>query len=171
MSHSIVRSLGRYALTAVISMMFSIIFYSCSQKNKLISIDPAFGQYIDGYTSGTISKKASIKIQLSAQTATSHALGDVADKSLITFSPAVNGKSHWIDARTIEFTPDENLKPDQLYKITFQLGKVTHVPSKYNDFIFNVKTIKPSFSVKDLGLRSDGTKDQMFTGHIRNSRF
>ncbi|MBS1735289.1 MAG: hypothetical protein JSS98_01635 [Bacteroidetes bacterium] len=161
MSNSIVRPLGRYALTAVISMMFSIIFYSCSQKNKLISIDPAFGQYIDGYTSGTISKKASIKIQLSAQTATSHALGDVADKSLITFSPAVNGKSHWIDARTIEFIPDANLKPDQLYKITFQLGKVTHIPSKYNEFIFNVKTIKPSFSVKDLGLRSDGTKDQM----------
>ena len=89
-------------------------------------------------------------------------MGEEADKSLITFSPAVKGKSHWLDARTIEFTPEENLNTDQLYKVTFNLGKVTSVPSKYDEFIFNVKTIKPSFSVKDLGLRSDGSKDKMF---------
>ncbi len=161
------RSAKKLPFISCIRVIFVLVFFSflisgCSRKEKLISIDPAFSQYIDGYTSGTISKKAGIKIQLSPQTTTAHALGDAADKSLITFSPEVNGKSHWLDARTIEFTPDENLKTDQLYKITFNLGKVTNVPSKYEEFVFNVKTIKPSFSVKDLGLRSDGTKGKMF---------
>src|SRR6185312_5634322 len=40
-------------------------------------------------------------------------------------------------------------------------GKVTQVPAKYTEFNFNIKTIKPAFSVQDFGLRSNGQKDKM----------
>ena len=41
------------------------------------------------------------------------------------------------------------------------MGKVTRVPSKYEEFTFNIQTVKPSFVVTDFGLRSNGQKDKM----------
>ena len=127
-----------------------------------MSVDPAFSQYIDAYTSGIISKTASIKIKLAADASTTHAIGEVVDKNLFDFSPSVKGKAVWLDARTIEFKPTVDLTADQLYEVTFKLGKVTKVPDRYADFKFNIQTVKPSFSVKELGLRSTGQKDKMF---------
>jgi alpha-2-macroglobulin len=49
---------------------------------------------------------------------------------------AVDGKAYWIDARTIEFNPNNDLTPDQLYTVSFKLGNVLKVPSKFNDFNF-----------------------------------
>ncbi|MEO7049223.1 MAG: hypothetical protein ABI091_28215, partial [Ferruginibacter sp.] len=141
---------------------FAMILQSCENKEKIIGVDPAFSQYIDAYTSGIISKTSSIKIQLSANTTITHAIGEVTDKDLFSLSPSVKGKAAWIDARTIEFKPVENLKPGQLYEVSFGLGKVTKVPSKYEAFKFNVQTVKPSFSVTESGLRSTGQKDKMF---------
>jgi uncharacterized protein YfaS (alpha-2-macroglobulin family) len=152
------RSLFSYWIV-ILSTFFFI--GSCTPKEKLTHVDPIFSQYIDGYTSGTISKTAAIKIKLSADASTTHPLGEVVDKKLFSFSPSVNGKAVWLDARTIEFQPAENLKSDQLYKVSFSLGKVTKVPEKYADFVFDIQTIKPSFQVKDFGLRSTGAKDKM----------
>ncbi|HEY5371221.1 MAG TPA: MG2 domain-containing protein [Hanamia sp.] len=155
--------LKRKLLFNWIAIFFAFLLIgSCKQKEKLIPVDSAFSQYIDGYTSGTISKTAVIKIQLAADASTTHPLGEVVDKKLFSFSPSVNGKAVWLDARTIEFQPAENLRADQLYKVSFSLCKVTKVPEKYADFIFNIQTIKPSFQVKDFGLRSTGAKDKMF---------
>ncbi|MEP6926307.1 MAG: MG2 domain-containing protein [Ginsengibacter sp.] len=142
-------------------LVFTLLFSSCTKKNKLIDVDPAFSQYIDAYTSGIISKTSSIKIKLAADASTTHATGEVIDKSLFDFSPSIKGKTVWIDARTIEFRPDENLTPDKLYEVDFNLGKILHVPSKYEDFKFNIQTVKPSFTVTDFGLRSNGQKDKM----------
>src|SRR5665647_946851 len=138
-----------------------IIFSSCNKKNKLAEVDPSFSQYIDAYTSGIVSKTTSIRIKLAADASTTHPVGEAIDKDLFSFSPSIKGKAIWLDARTIEFQPAENLTPDNLYQVTFKLGKVTHVPSKYEEFNFNIKTIKPAFKVTDFGLRSNGEKDKM----------
>ena len=149
-------------LIVLFSSFFSvIIFSSCNKKNKLVEVDPAFSQYIDAYSSGTVSKTASIRIKLAADASTTHPIGEAVDKDLFSFSPSVKGKTVWLDARTIEFQPAENLISDKLYQVTFQLGKVTHVPSKYEEFNFNIETIKPAFTVTDFGLRSNGEKDKM----------
>ncbi len=145
-------------LTIVLSL---VIFQACNKEKKWIEVDPSFSQYIDAYTSGIVSKTAAIRVQLSADASTTHPIGEVVDKDLFSFSPSVKGKAVWLDARTIEFQPAENLTPDKLYKVTFQLGKVTQVPSKYQEFTFNIQTVKPSFKVYDFGLRSSGQKDKM----------
>ncbi len=137
------------------------IFQACNKDKKLIEVDPSFSQYIDAYTSGIISKTAAIRIKLSADASTTHPIGEAVDKDLFSFSPSAKGKAIWLDVRTIEFQPVENLAPDKLYKVTFQLGKVTRVPSKYEEFTFNIQTVKPSFVVNDFGLRSTGQKDKM----------
>ena len=144
-----------------LSLFLITILFSCNTKNKVVQVDPSFSQYIDAYTSGIVSKTTAIRIKLSADASTTHPVGEAVNKDLFKFSPSVKGKAIWIDARTIEFQPDQNLVPDKLYLVTFHLGKVTNVPEKFEEFKFNLKTIKPAFTVTDFGLRSSGGKDKM----------
>jgi hypothetical protein len=127
-----------YCKTAVISrtvfLLFVSILFSCNNKAKLVDVDPSFSQYIDAYTSGVISKKNTLRIQLASAVSTTHTINEAIKDKLFDFSPAVDGKAYWVDARTIEFKPVNDLKPDQLYEINFKLGKVVKVPSKFNDF-------------------------------------
>jgi alpha-2-macroglobulin len=160
---------GRKTLTAAFSMamLCSLLIFSCTKKTKWVEVDPAFSKYIDAYTSGIISKTSALKIQLATDASTTHALGEATGDALFSFSPSVKGKMIWLDARTIEFKPDQNLKPDQLYEVSFELGKVTKVPDKFKTFKFNVQTLKPSFEVNDMGLRSNGEKNKMtFLGEL-----
>ncbi|MEO6251827.1 MAG: hypothetical protein ABIO79_00865, partial [Ferruginibacter sp.] len=135
--------------------------FSCSKKDKWIDVDPAFSKYIDAYTTGTISKTSTVRIKLAADANTTHAVGEAVKESLFSISPAVKGKAFWLDARTIEFKPDNWLKPDQMYQVTFKLGKVTKVSDKFSEFRFSMKTVKPSFKVNNDGLRSNGVKNKM----------
>lgn len=145
------------------------LFFSC-KKSTWIEVDPAFSQFIDAYTTGVVSKTASVVIHLAAQTNTTHVVGEAVKENLFSWSPSVKGKTVWVDATTVEFKPDEPLKPDQLYEVHFKLGKVTKVPSKFSDFAFSLKTIKPSFTVSDEGLRSSNEKNRMFlTGSIETA--
>jgi hypothetical protein len=138
-----------------------LVISSCHTKKKWLSVDPAYSKYINAYTSGVISKTASIKIELADDVPTTHAVGDVVDNSLFDFSPSVKGKATWVDARTIEFKPEKNLDADQLYEVSFKLGDITKVPADFAIFNFNVQTLKPAFKVTDYGLRSTGAKDKM----------
>ena len=154
----------------VVFLSLFLTLFSCNKKEKWINVDPAFSKYIDAYTTGTISRNTSVRIQLSGDANTTHAVGEEVKENLFDFSPAVKGKSVWLDARTIEFKPDSYLAQDQLYQVSFQLGKVTRVPENYSNFKFSIKTIKPSFRISDDGLRSSGTKNKMMlTGDLETA--
>lgn len=147
-------------------LVLAIIIFSCNQKTKLIDVDPAFSQYIDAYTSGVISKKNTVRIQLGAAVATTHTINEEVKEKLFSFSPSVAGKAYWIDARTIEFKPANDLKPDQLYEVNFKLGEIAKVPSKFNDFKFNIQVVKPSFEVNEYGLRSNNKTSMNLNGKV-----
>jgi alpha-2-macroglobulin len=159
MNTSSMVSNNRIFLFIVLALIFA--FTSCTKNKQWTEVDPAFSQYIDAYTAGMVSKTTSIKIQLAADAATTHTTGELVENSLFDITPTVKGKTTWLDARTIEFRPDQNLEPDKLYGISFKLGKVTLVPSKYELFKFNIQTVKPSFTVTDFGLRSGDQKNKM----------
>jgi uncharacterized protein YfaS (alpha-2-macroglobulin family) len=151
----------KFGVTFLMAMLCAAaILFSCNKQKKWIDVDPAYSKYIDAYTSGVISKTSSIKIQLASDASTTHPTGETTE-ALFELSPSVKGKAVWLDARTIEFKPEKGLKADQLYEVSFRLGRVTDVPSKFKDFVFNVQTLKPSFKVNEFGLRSAGNKDKM----------
>ncbi|HPH86692.1 MAG TPA: MG2 domain-containing protein, partial [Ferruginibacter sp.] len=135
---------------------------SCKKKEQWIDVDPAFAKYIEAYSTGIVSKTSAIRIQLSTDAATTHTVGQPVKEDLFEFTPSLKGKAIWLDARTIEFKAEKNMLPDQLYTVNFALGKVTKVPSAYDEFKFNIQTIKPAFKVKQYGLRSSGEKASMF---------
>ncbi|MBL7701376.1 MAG: hypothetical protein JNM14_03955 [Ferruginibacter sp.] len=146
---------------ASLCLLATICLFSCNKNDKWIDVDPAFSKYIDAYTTGTISKTSAIRIKLAEDAGTTHAVGEAVKEDLFNISPSVKGKAFWIDARTIEFKPDSWLKPDQMYQAEFKLGKVTKTPSKFSNFKFSMKTVKPSFKVGNDGLRSSGVKNKM----------
>ncbi|MEP7108261.1 MAG: MG2 domain-containing protein [Ferruginibacter sp.] len=147
--------------SSMLCLTLVITLFSCSKKDKWIEVDPAFSQYIDAYTTGVVSKTSNISIQLATDANTTHTVGEELKENLFDISPSIKGKAYWLNARTIEFKPDSWLAPDKLYEVNFKLGKVTKVPEKYSNLRFNMQTLKPSFKVRDNGLRSNGTKNKM----------
>ncbi len=145
-------------------LMTSFFINSCKQTNsqKWIDVDPAFATYVEAYTTGIVSKTSSVRVQLAADASTTHTVGQPVTEKLFEFYPEVKGKASWIDARTIEFKPEKNLETDRMYKVNFNLSKVTKVPSKYNELAFNLQTVKPSFKVNIDGLRAETVKNKMF---------
>ncbi len=147
-------------------LFFTIItsLFSCAKKEKWIEVDPAYSRYIDAYTTGVISKTSAIRIQLATDANTTHTIGEELKEKLFDFSPAIPGKAYWLNARTVEFKPDNWLTPDKVYEVNFNLGEVTKVPEKYSKLRFNIKTVKPSFKITEHGLRSTNVKNKMILG-------
>jgi alpha-2-macroglobulin len=163
MNASAYRSFERCSFIAVSLCLFSIVFFACNKKEKIQAVNPAFSKYIDGYTSGVISKTAAIRVRLTEETPSTHTVNEPVKEELFSLSPAVKGKAYWIDARTIEFKPDDYLKPDQVYTVDFKLNKAANVPDDFKTFTFNVQAIKPGFQVQDYGLKVVGNSKEMMT--------
>ena len=142
------------------------IFTACKNNKKLVNIDPEFSKYIDAYTSGVISKKNTVRIVLASDASVTHGINETIEETLFEFSPSVEGKAYWVDAKTIEFKPSKDFTPNELYEVDFKLNKVMSVPSKFKKFTFNIQTIQPSFQVEENGLRSAGKNTMQLTGQI-----
>ncbi len=162
-AHQFVSRKAAFLFCILTTLLLALFIPSCSKKNTSYkSVDPAYAKYVEAYSTGIVSKTSAIRVQLAANATTTHSIGQEVKEKLFTLSPAVKGKTVWIDARTIEFKPEKNLQPDQLYEVNFNLGNVTEVPSKFSELVFTIQTIKPAFKVSNDGLRSSGTKDKMF---------
>ncbi|MBO9729327.1 MAG: hypothetical protein J7623_11880 [Chitinophaga sp.] len=149
-------------VAALFLFMASLLIVSgCRTTRK--EMNPEFARYIEAYTAGIISKQSAIRIHLTGQTNVTHTQNETLDKEVFEFSPAIKGKSYWIDATTIEFRPDENLQPGKTYQANFKLGKIIDVPKELKSFDFEFKIIKPSFSIENFGLKasSNNTLDRM----------
>lgn len=152
-------------------VLLSVTIFSCGKKESIVKVDPDINKYVAAFTSGAVSKKSAVKVQLAAGAKTVHALGETKER-LFSFSPAVSGKTFWTDARTVEFVPDEPMDAGKLYTVTFFLDKVMDVPKKFNEFQFNIEVLPPSFSVTEKGLRSSDNAGLMFLeGTIETSDF
>src|SRR5688572_7369046 len=92
----------------LVPLLVLILNDSCSKKNvSWKSVDPAYAKYVEAYSTGIISKTAPIRIQLASNAATTHTVGERVQEKLFVLTPAVKGKTFWVDARTIEFKPDQ----------------------------------------------------------------
>ena len=78
-------------------LVFIFIFSACKHKVKVAEVDTEFGKYIDAYTSGVISKKNTIRIQLASDGNITHSVNETIKEELFTLSPNVEGKAFWVD--------------------------------------------------------------------------
>jgi len=136
-------------LTAIFLFCAVMLYrvHSGANQKGLITVSPAFREYVQGFTSGTISTHSVIRVRLAGDFADTVALNTPVTMELISFKPAIKGKTCWIDSRTIEFRPDENLPQDQLYTAAFSLSKLITVPDSLKTMVFQFRTISQQIEV------------------------
>ena len=127
--------------------IISIFIVGCSDDDQQDKVDSTFRQYISGFTSGIISKKAVFRIRLSKPSKKFSELNDIIE-DIFDFSPSVEGKACWVDNQTIDFKPNGLLESGTSYQIEFELGKVLDVEDKYQVFEYKVEVVKQFFDVK-----------------------
>jgi len=166
------KSLVRFQLIVVLLMGLN----ACKLgQSEIVKIDPFYANYVSGYTSGMISKRDYIQVELNAENM--RELKDIDTKmiqKLFTFEPKIEGDVFWVGERTLEFRPRNPLPANQFFNAYFNLEAVANVHRNYETFHFQFATYNQVISVKDHGLRQYYYKslDYYFlNGEIHTSDF
>jgi uncharacterized protein YfaS (alpha-2-macroglobulin family) len=128
---------------------FGIFYFTNSSGKKSIEsrIDPAFGEYISSYTAGVLGSNTTVRILLSQDAVDSSQIGQESSVTLFNFSPAIPGKTVWLDSRTVEFRPETRLISGQVYEVSFKLSKLLDVPKNLETFAYTFQVIPQNFEV------------------------
>jgi len=151
----------------------TIMFQSCKRSTaidvKSISVNSAFKQYIEGFTTGSVSSNSGIIIRLNFDVADSTMINQTADPTLFSITPNIKGVTHWIDARTYRFQPEDRLPQNQSFIVNFHLSKLIKVPDSLKTLEFAFYTIKQDFEIVIESSKpysnSNLTKEKL-VGHI-----
>lgn len=161
--------MNRNPFLLVVFLVLVTFFSGCDSEPKKIQVDPAFGAYISGYTSGVISKNDAIHIRLTSPVEKEIQIGEPVKETLFDFDPGIDGEAYWLDNKTIEFKPNEPLKPATIYTAEFFLSEIMQVDDKFETFTFQFQTIKQDFSIYVDGLvpySDENLKQQYLEGRI-----
>lgn len=110
-------------------------------------INPAFGEHIASYTAGVISSTSTLRIIMTNDAVDSSMIGQESSVKLFSLSPAVSGKTVWLDRRTVEFKPEKNLSSGQIYSVSFYLSKLKEVSEELSTFEYTFQVIPQNFEV------------------------
>ncbi len=160
------------AFIAIIIGVFYLSTNLKAEKHPSVSVDPAFATYVSGYTSGVISKAASIRILLAEEFQDSTQIGKSIASDLLKFDPPIKGNGFWVDSKTIEFNPASLLSSGTLYQAYFQLSELLDVPDNLSTFEFNFQTIAQNYDVSFIGLSAYSKTDlsrQKLLGTLRTA--
>ncbi|MEI8203503.1 MAG: MG2 domain-containing protein [Bacteroidota bacterium] len=163
----VILSLGVAVLLSVV-----IIFAVKGNKHVFKRVNPAFKQYVQGFTSGVVSTHASVKIKLNEDFVDTSLFNTPVEKEMFAFSPAIRGKAYWLDARTIEFRPDEKLPAKQFYDAKFFLSNLMKVPDSLKTLEFQFQTMSQDFDLKvenhKAYSQNDLTKERLY-GYVKTA--
>ena len=89
----------------VIFTFLALAITSCnnSKDSEIIQINPKYAEFITAYTSGVISNKSDIIIELKNELSNDEIQKINTDK-LFEFEPKISGNVEWINNRTIRLT-------------------------------------------------------------------
>lgn len=137
----------------LIHLAIAVLSACGPSRPEIIPIDPAFGKYVSGYTSGMINRNDAIRIELATPSEELTTLSEDELSALFESEPHVAGKVFAIGDRILEFVPEEPLAVNQFYTMRFDLSQVADVESKYEEFIFQFATNSQIVDVHINGLR------------------
>mgnify|MGYP000212236787 CR=1 FL=1 len=142
-----------------------------SCKKTPVETDNVFKyrDYISYTTSGLISVIEPITINLAEEVKDWEAEQDL-DTDFVKIKPHVQGTLKAINKHTLVFTPDVALESDTEYAVTVNLGDIYKtIPSEFENYIFQFKTITPGFSLTTNNLQSYSKEWQYLSGQLRSA--
>ncbi len=139
-----------------------LIVSACNKDNDKTDFSSPKSLFVDqitSHTAGVISITSSIKLKLVKNWGDSLA-GKTIEKSILKFSPDIEGKTYWQDNRTIVFEPAKNLASGQKYQSTVDLKALFPENSGEKEkFKFEFQTLIQNFEVKTSGIQFYSKKD------------
>ncbi len=134
-----------------ISVMLAFMLCQCSDKNKSTE---EFNKYVAGYTSGQVSRGASVLLILSEEVSEEQQK-NVNLSELMSISPSVDGAFSFSDGHTIVFRPSGEMQYDTEYKVEADLSKLFDNADK---FAFSFKTLpfQMSAALSDFSVEESG---------------
>ncbi|MFN3916206.1 MAG: alpha-2-macroglobulin family protein [Flavobacteriales bacterium] len=143
---------------------------SCSNETqKKINVNPEFASYISAYTSGIVSKDATIRIQLANDYTGDVSYTEPISRELFSFEPEIKGKAYWLGRNSIEFIPDEHLPNGTKFLCTFKLGELIDIKDELKNFTFQFMTIQQNYVLYVDGLNTpdiSNLKSQALEGRV-----
>lgn len=115
---------------------------SAATNLQFVKVNPAFRQYIEGFTTGFVSTHTPIAIRFQGDCVDSSELNAPVDASIFKFKPDVKGSAKWIDTKTLVFEPLSPLKPNQFYQVSVHLASILPLPDSLKTFTFSFHTVK-----------------------------
>ncbi len=141
---------------------------SCNRKPKDVKFNEAFLPYLSAYTSGEISRFSSVKIRFADEVVKDAPRQEDAD--LLDFSPRIKGKVQWIDNRTLEFVPEDELEPGTRYTAELNMKKVyPDIPKDLREFEFQFLAKARRINVSPISVSTDNNANYALNGYIQTS--
>lgn len=136
------KSISRIAKSALF-LAILILAVSCddSGKDKVIKIDPEYGRYISGVTTGVLSIHSNVVIRFVNPVPQPSEIGTAVPPEFLVFRPHIPGTAIWKDAHTLEFIPEGKLEPGKRYTAKLALSKLMEVEKGFEDFRFQFQTM------------------------------
>ena len=145
------------------------VLFSCGKRgNDFDSNFELFKDYVSAFTSGYVSVKSDIRVQLAFNNP-SWKVNQELDADLIDISPSVSGKLIALSQNTVAFVPNDKLDQNTLYQVSLKLGEIKKVPKELEDFNFSLKTIKQDFVVKMDDLQSTDKETYYMNGTLKTA--
>ncbi len=151
--------LPRVSITTLLMLFSGMGIFSCKKSapkdftQQVVTEE--MSRYIAAFTSGVISKAASLRVQFAQAIVDDEQVGTTLEDAVFSLSPSVPGKLIWENVNTLLFKPDEAFTPGTAYQAKVELNKIFPNTSKeLDEFEFSFKTKDPFFDVKITGLRS-----------------
>ncbi len=165
-----------FVLAGIVVFIGAMLVLAHKGKNQhgLVRVNPAFREYVQAFTSGTVSTRTTIKVRLSDNFADTATLGVPVTVEYFKFSPAIKGKACWTDSRTLEFLPDEKLPQDQVYTVEFYLSRLLTLPDSLKTMVFQFHTMVQELSVEadnHKAYRRENLSKEHLTGTLQTSDF
>lgn len=153
------------------ALLAILLITGCGNSEKTLSDDTMFADYISAYTSGAISRSASIRVVFR-----DHVINEDVRKSIqnnwLSIEPKLDGELTWLDDNTLVFSPSEMMPSGALFTATLNLGAFTSAPKELSEYIFSWRTLEQSLTVNINSLRAYNNAQPLYqyiTGTVRTN--
>jgi len=165
-----------FTLLLVHALALLTALSSCGDEERRARKMPQSVQaYVYGYTSGTISRTAPIRVRFAGLAATEDQIGQEASSSLLRFEPSLGGKAVWEDAQTLRFEPEDPMPSATAFVATVALQEVfPTVPADARSFEFDFRTRDQFLELRVQGLHAPDPSDlsqQEIKGQVQTADY
>jgi uncharacterized protein YfaS (alpha-2-macroglobulin family) len=165
----------KIVLPIFLGLSLLLLSTSCSKKQELRTINPAFAAYIYACSGGEIGKTMPIRVRFTEAVAPKGSIGKPVESGIFSISPSVEGEAVWEDAYTIKLAPKNTLVSDKIYTGSVDLSDLyKSVPSKLSTFEFDFKSKTQAILLTTEGFDAENNNDfskQAFTGAVMTADF